>query len=85
VLVFAQNIGPKYNQPTFMEDVAHWTVVQDHDPAKIRLNRAEIFDISAVSEGTMLPVVPGLEVFPLLFQPVDDWIGIFLHTCGKDN
>lgn len=67
-----------------MEDVAHRTVVQDHDFAKIRLHLSEVFDVCAVAESAVLTVVSAGKVLALDFQPVDDWIGVLLNR-GREN
>lgn len=50
-----------------MEDVAHRTVVQNHDLAEIRLHLGEILDVCAVAEGAMLTVVTTSKVLALDF------------------
>jgi hypothetical protein len=70
---------------TWMEDVAQGAVIKDHDLAEIRLDLSEIFDISPVAEGAVLPIVSPHEVLALYLEPVDDRIGVFLHGCGEDD
>lgn len=33
----------------------------------------------------MLSIVPSLKEFPLLLQPIDDWIGVLLHAGREHN
>lgn len=68
-----------------MKNITHRTVVQDHHLTQIRLHRAEVLDICTIPESTVLTVVPRLEVFPLLLEPVNDWIRILLHTGSEDD
>lgn len=48
-----------------MEDVAHGTVVQYHDPTQVRLDMAEVFDVGAIPVCAVLAVVTRGEVFAL--------------------
>lgn len=68
----------RIENPTLVENVAHWAVVQYNDLAQVRLYRAEIFDVCAIPECTVLPVIPSREELSLLFQPVDDRVCILL-------
>jgi hypothetical protein len=70
---------------TFMENIAHRTIVQDSHPAQIRLNTTKIFDVCSVPKGAMLSIVSTLEEFPFLLQPIDDRVGVLLHAGGEDN
>ena len=65
---------------TFVEDVAHRAVINDHDFAKVRLHLGKVLDISSVSEGTMLPVIAACEVLAFRLEPVNDWVSILLHA-----
>lgn len=69
----------------FVENVANGTVVENHHLAKVWLNSAKIFDVRSVAVCTVLAVVAGGEVFALEFKPIDDWIGVLLDRCCKDN
>jgi hypothetical protein len=70
---------------TWMEDVAQGAVIKNHDLAEIRLDLSEIFDVSPVPEGAVLPVVSPHEVLALYLEPVDNRIGVFLYGCGEDD
>jgi hypothetical protein len=54
-------------QLTFMKNVAHRTVVQDHDFAEIWLYLRKILDICAVAESAVLSVVSTSKVLALNF------------------
>lgn len=66
-----------------MKNVAHGAIVQNSDPAQIRLNATQILDVCAVPEGAVLSVEAALEEFALLLQPVDDGVGVLLHAGGE--
>lgn len=66
------------HSPTFVKDVAHGTVVQDHDFAKIRLDLGEILDVCAIAESAVLAVVAAGKVLALDLQPVNDGVGVLL-------
>jgi hypothetical protein len=68
-----------------VEDVTQGAVIKDHDLAEIRLDLSEIFDVSPVAEGAVLPIVSPHEVLALYLEPVDDRIGVFLDGCGEDD
>ena len=70
---------------TLVKDITHRTVIQDHHFTQIRLDRAQVLDVSSVSEGAMLAIVSANEELPLLLQPVDDWIRVLLYGCGEDD
>lgn len=70
---------------TFMEDIAHRAIVQNHHFAQIWLYRAEVFDVRPVAQRAVLPVVPALEVLALLLEPVDHRVGILLNTSCEDD
>jgi hypothetical protein len=70
---------------TFMKHVTHGTVVKYHYLTQIWLNSAQIFDISAVPESAMLSVVPLGKILLLLFEIIDDRIGVLLHRRCKDH
>jgi hypothetical protein len=62
-----------------MEDVAQGAVIKYHDLAEIRLDLGKVFDVSPIAERAVLPIVASHEVFTLDFQPVNNWVGVFLH------
>ena len=64
---------------TFVQNVAHGAVVQDHDLAQVWLYLAEILDVCAVPKGAMLTVVPRAEVLAFLLKVIDDWVCVFLY------
>lgn len=78
----AQHVRAK--RLTLVKDVAHGAVINDHDAAEVRLNLGQIFDVSPIAERAVLPVVPSCKVLALRFQPVDYWVGVFLHRRCKD-
>lgn len=51
---------------TLVKQIAQGTVIQDHDLAQVRLDRAEVLDEGSLAEGAVLPVVSRRKVFPLL-------------------
>ena len=70
---------------TFVENVAHGAVINDHDFAQIRLDLGQILDISPVAKGAMLPIIAARKVLALCFKPIDDGVGIFLHRRSEDD
>ena len=68
-----------------MEDIAQRAIIQYHNPTEIRLHRAQILDVRPVPERAMLPVVPAGKILPLLLQPVDDRVRVFLHRGREDD
>ena len=66
-----------------MENITDWTVVEYHHLTQIRLDTAEIFDVAPISESAMLPVKPSGKVLAFLLEPIDHWVGIFLHTSRE--
>ena len=68
-----------------MKDITQRTIVQYHDPAEVGLHAAEILDVCSVPQRAVLPVIPRREVRPLLLQPVDDGVGVFLHRGREDD
>ena len=70
---------------TFVKDVAHGAIINDHDPAEVRLHLSHILDVSPVAERAVLPVVPSCKVLALRLQPVDNRVGVLLHRRRKDN
>lgn len=73
------------NSIVFMKDVAHGAIIQNSHATQIRLNAAQVLDIGAIPKGAMLAIEASLEEFPLLLQPVDDRVGVFLHAGGEDD
>ena len=70
---------------TFMKYVTHRRIVQDHNLAQVRLYLSKIFDVCTIPVCAMLPVVPSGEVFTLSFEPIDDWICVFLDTSRESD
>lgn len=70
---------------TFVKDVAHRTVVQDHDLAEVRLDLSKILDVCAIAESAVLAVVAASKVFALDLQPVNDRVGVLLDRGCEDN
>ena len=68
-----------------MKHVAQRAIIQNHDPAQIRLDGAEVLDEGAMAEGAVLAVVAGREVLALGLEPVDDGVGVLLHRRREDN
>lgn len=68
-----------------MENVAQRAIIEYHDFAQVRLDRAQIFDICPISESAMLSIEPAREILPLLLKPIDDWICVFLYGSRENN
>ncbi len=68
-----------------MKYIAGRTVVDDHDPTEVRFDATEILNVVASAKGTMLTVVTSDEILSILFEPVDDRIGVLLNRCGEDD
>lgn len=68
-----------------MKDGAYRTVVQDHDLAQIRLHLTEIFYVGTIAESAVLTIISRAEILAFTFQPVDDWVGVFLHRGSEDD
>ena len=68
-----------------MENIAHRAVIQDHHFTQVRLDGAKVFDICTVPESAVLPIISAMEEFPFLFQPIDDWVSVFLDAGGEDG
>jgi hypothetical protein len=64
---------------TWMENVAHGAVIEDHDFAQVGLNLSEIFDVGPVAKRAVLSIVSSSKVLALDFQPIDDRISVLLH------
>ncbi len=52
---------------TFMEDIAHRTIVQNHDFAKVRLHLRKVLDVGTIAESAVLSVVSPSKVLALDF------------------
>jgi len=72
-------------QLTFVEDITHRAVIQDHDSAEVWLDLAKILDVCAVPERTVLTIVPSTEVGPFSLQPVDHRISILLNRRREND
>ena len=70
---------------TFVKNVAHRAIVQDHDLAQVRLDLRQVLDVRAVAVRAVLPVVAAREVGALALEPVDDRVGVLLHRGGEDD
>lgn len=70
---------------TFVEDIAHGTVINDHDLAQVGFNLGQVLDISPIAKRAVLPIVSSREVLALHFQPVNNRVGIFLHRGREYN
>jgi hypothetical protein len=70
---------------TFVEDVAHGAVINDHDLAQIGLHLCQILDVSPIAKRAVLPIVSACKVLALCFEPINDGIGILLHRGSKDD
>jgi hypothetical protein len=68
-----------------MENITHRTIIQNHDPTQIRLNGAQILNIRPIPKRAMLPIISPYKELPLLLQPVDHRIRVFLDTCSENN
>lgn len=69
----------------FMEQIAQWAIVQNHDLAQIRLNRTQVFDIRSLSICAVLSIVSCREKLPFGLKPVDYRVGILLNRSSKNN
>jgi hypothetical protein len=67
-----------------VENIAHGTVVEDHDFTQVRFDLCQILDVCAIPEGAVLAVVSAAKVFAFAFYPIDDGICVLLHRCSKD-
>ena len=56
---------PRGKRLTFVEDIAHGAVINDHDPAEVRLHLSHVLDISPVAERAVLPIVPSCKILAL--------------------
>jgi len=70
---------------TFVEHIARWGVINDHDLREIRLYGSQVFNVRSASICTVLAVISLTEILAVLLQPVYHGICIFLHRCGKYN
>lgn len=70
---------------TFVKNVAHGTVVQDHDFAEVRLDLSKILDVCAIAESAVLAIVAASKVLALDLQPVNDRVGVLLDRGCEDN
>lgn len=43
---------------TLVEHITHWAIIKDHDLAQVRLDRAQVLDVSSMPVCAMLPVEP---------------------------
>ena len=75
----------KKKKRTWMKHVTGRTVIDDHDLTEVGLDTAQVFDVITATKGTVLAIVTTDEVFPILLEPVDDRIGIFLYRRRKDD
>lgn len=75
----------KEERLTFLKNVAHGAVINDHDFAQVGLDLSQVFDVSAIPEIAMLSVVPSYKVLALHLEPIDDGVGVFLHRGCKSN
>jgi hypothetical protein len=68
-----------------VENIAHGTVIQDHDFAQVGFDLCQILDVCAIAKCAVLAVVSAAKVFPLAFDPVNDGICVLLHRCSENN
>jgi hypothetical protein len=68
---------------TFMKNIAHRAIVQNSHSAQIRLDATQVLYVCAVPKRAVLSIKTALEELPLLLQPINDRVGIFLHAGGE--
>ena len=68
-----------------MEDITRRTIVHYHDFAEIWFDTADVLDVITTAKGTVLSIVPSAKVFPILLEPVNHRIRVFLYGCRKDD
>lgn len=66
-----------------MENIAHWAVIENHNLAEIRLDLRKILDVRPVAKRAVLSIISPRKVLALYLEPVDYWIGVFLHRSGE--
>jgi hypothetical protein len=85
VLMGCRERGGIWEWLTFVENIAHGAVVENHDFAEVGLDLGEVFDVCAIAERAVLAVVSSCKVLALHLEPVDDGVGVFLHRRGEDD
>jgi hypothetical protein len=68
-----------------VENIAHGTVVEDHDFTQVGFDLCQILDVCAIAKCAVLAVVSAAEVFAFAFDPVNDGICVLLHRCSENN
>lgn len=68
-----------------MENIAHRTIIQNHNLTEIRFDLRQILDVGTISQRAMLPIVPPGEILAFALQPINDRIRIFLHRRREHN
>jgi hypothetical protein len=68
-----------------MENIAHGTVVEDHDFTQVGFDLCQILDVCAIAKCAVLAVVSAAKVFAFAFDPVDDGICVLLHRCSEND
>jgi hypothetical protein len=68
-----------------VENIAHRTVVKDHDFTQVGFDLCQILDVCAIAKCAVLAVVSAAEVFAFAFDPVNDGICVLLHRCSENN
>lgn len=68
-----------------MKHITHRTVIQNRDLTQIRLHGPQIFNIRPIPIRAMLSIISCGEKLPLLLQPVDHRVGVFLHRGRKNH
>lgn len=74
-----------WGEHTFVKDITHWAVVENHDFTQIGLYLAKVLDVGAIAEGAMLAVISAAEVFTFAFEPVNNGVCVFLHGSCEDD
>lgn len=64
---------------TFVENITHGRIIQNHHPRQIRLHSTQILDIRPVPESAMLPIIPSRKILPLPLQIINHGIRVLLH------
>ena len=78
-------VNEQTSRLTFVEDVAHRTVIHNHHLTQIWLHLSKVFDVRAVPERAVLPVKAASKVLSLQLKPVNDWVRVLLNRSSKND
>lgn len=68
-----------------MKNIAHRTVVENHDLTQVWFYLCQILYICTIAECAVLTIVSAAEVFAFAFNPINDRISVFLYRRGEHN